>query len=367
MHFIRHEARGESACRGPAPAAISLVFSPLPFLALVLLLSFLPFLASPSLASGHQDSGSPAPDARPLIERAAEATAVYCLDETQLSTSDLSNDPVASDNVPSEPPLLVVDNDAQEIHLPLVADSDFMDFQLPSALVFGPYTVPFATADAIVRASSILDIDVAYMFAVAHRESLFDPLARAPTSSATGLFQFIESTWFATLRAYGPDHGYSKEADMIVQVGDRLTVIDEEEKKRILDLRLDPFLSTLMAGELSRADASHVSAKVGRTLRTSEMYIAHFLGAGGSTRLIRAVERTPRTSAVRLFPRAARANRSVFYAGRGRSARAFNAVEIHRNLTASIDRRMAHFEEVKTIDFDTLVVNDTIYASFADR
>ena len=43
----------------------------------------------------------------------------------------------------------------------------------------------------------------------------FNPGAAAPTSSAWGLFQFIEQTWLATLKEQGPALGYGKVADAI--------------------------------------------------------------------------------------------------------------------------------------------------------
>ena len=56
-----------------------------------------------------------------------------------------------------------------------------------------------------------------YLLATAQRESNFDPAAKASTSSASGLFQFIDQTWLETLKTAGPDLGYGRYAEGSVQ------------------------------------------------------------------------------------------------------------------------------------------------------
>ena len=48
---------------------------------------------------------------------------------------------------------------------------------------------------ALAAAANATGIDFAYLAAGASLESSLDPNAKAKTSSAAGLFQFIESTW----------------------------------------------------------------------------------------------------------------------------------------------------------------------------
>ena len=54
-----------------------------------------------------------------------------------------------------------------------------------------------------------------YLLATAQRESALDPKARARTSSATGLFQFVEQTWLGLVKADGPKHGLGDYAKAI--------------------------------------------------------------------------------------------------------------------------------------------------------
>src|SRR5919206_1206699 len=56
-----------------------------------------------------------------------------------------------------------------------------------------------------------------YLLKTALRESNLDPDAKAPTSSATGLFQFIDQTWLGTLKRDGAALGYGKYANAITQ------------------------------------------------------------------------------------------------------------------------------------------------------
>lgn len=68
---------------------------------------------------------------------------------------------------------------------------------------------------AIRRASAAVGVDYDFMVKTARRESAMNPSAKAPTSSAAGLFQFIEQTWLGTVKQHGAQHGYGQYADLI--------------------------------------------------------------------------------------------------------------------------------------------------------
>jgi hypothetical protein len=68
---------------------------------------------------------------------------------------------------------------------------------------------------AIQRASSATGVDFGYLMGAAKRESGYNPNAKAKTSSATGLFQFLDQTWLATLKQHGAKYGYARYADLI--------------------------------------------------------------------------------------------------------------------------------------------------------
>ncbi len=169
---------------------------------------------------------------------------------------------------------------------------------------------------AIRRAADATGVDFDFLLKTARRESSLNPGAKARTSSATGLFQFIEQTWLSTLKAAGGKHGYGRYAAMIQRGADgKLCVADPEARRQVLDLRLDAQASAVMGAELAANHAAYLRGRIGREPTGGELYAAHFLGPAGSAKLIQAQERAPGASAAALFPAAARANRSIFYAG----------------------------------------------------
>ena len=182
---------------------------------------------------------------------------------------------------------------------------------------------------AIQRASQATGVDFSFLMKTAGRESGMNPTAQAGTSSAAGLFQFVEQTWLSTLKQHGAKHGYARYADLISKGADGRYHVSGEARKAVMDLRLDPHAASLMAGELTSDHAAYLKGRVGRAPTAGELYAAHFLGPQGSAKLIEAAQAAPGSSAARLFPDAARANKSIFYAdGRARSVG-----EVYENLT----------------------------------
>ena len=185
---------------------------------------------------------------------------------------------------------------------------------------------------AIQRASSVTGVDFGFLMGTAKRESNYNPVANAGTSSAAGLFQFVEQTWLSTLKQHGAKYGYARYADLIAKGADgRYRVQGAEARQAVMDLRLDPRAASLMAGELASGNASYLRGRVGRNPTGGELYAAHFLGPQGSARLIQAMQTNPQGSASALFPDAARANPSIFFRG-GRSA---TVAEVYANLTST--------------------------------
>lgn len=183
---------------------------------------------------------------------------------------------------------------------------------------------------AIQRASEATGVDFGFLMKTAGRESSFNPRAQASTSSAAGLFQFVDQTWLSTLKQHGSKHGYARYADLITRGSDgRYRVADGEARRAVMDLKLDPHAASLMAGEMTADHAAYLKGRVGRAPTSGELYVAHFLGPAGSAKLIQAAESKPGTSAASLFPDAARANRAIFY----REGRAATVGEVYANLT----------------------------------
>jgi len=173
---------------------------------------------------------------------------------------------------------------------------------------------------AIARASAATGVDFDYLVAQARLESGLDPNARAGTSSAAGLYQFIGGTWLDTLDRHADTHGLGWAGDAISRSGGRATIADPAMRSQIMALRYDPDVSSLMAAELARDNSAELSGFLGREPDATELYLAHFLGAGGARSFLGALQSTPDAAAASLFPKPAEANRAIFYDnGRARS------------------------------------------------
>ncbi len=181
---------------------------------------------------------------------------------------------------------------------------------------------------AIRRASSATGVDFDFLMKTARRESAMNPSARARSSSAAGLFQFIEQTWLGTVKQHGAQHGLGQYADLIHQGADGRWRVEGSARNVVMDLRFDPQAASSMAAELTASNAAYLRGRTGREPGAGDLYAAHFLGPGGAAELMAAMERRPGSSAASLFPEAASANRSIFF----RDGRPATVAEVHANL-----------------------------------
>jgi hypothetical protein len=186
-------------------------------------------------------------------------------------------------------------------------------------------------AGAIKQAANTTGTSFEYLLTTAKMESNFNPTASASTSSARGLFQFIDQTWLGTVKEAGGKLGYGNYADAITRSSSgTYSVSDPAARTAILKLRDDPAASSAMAGVLTQSNSFRLTGKIGRRPTDGELYMAHFMGVGGAAKLIANAEDNPQASGARLFPNAAAANRSIFYE---RGGRARNVSEVYSELT----------------------------------
>ena len=179
--------------------------------------------------------------------------------------------------------------------------------------------------------------DVLYRIAV--RESALDKDARATTSSAAGLFQFIEQTWLASVKEFGARHGLSTAAADIVERPDGgYAVADPVRRQEILNLRFDADKASALAAELALQNKKSLERSLGRAVTAGELYAAHFLGPGGARRLLRA---GADALAADILPKAAAANKPVFF----KDGRAQTVAELMKSFTESMS---AEVREIKS-------------------
>ena len=183
---------------------------------------------------------------------------------------------------------------------------------------------------AVKRASASTGAGFDFLMKMAARESGFDPNAQAKTSSAAGLFQFIEQTWFSTVKKYGAEHGLGAAANAISQnANGRYEVADGASREKILNLRFNAEAASAMAGELANENKTMLEGRLGRAATSADLYTAHFLGPSGAAKLLSA---GASVKAAELLPQAAAANRHVFYDG----ARAKSVGEVIGSIAQSM-------------------------------
>ncbi len=98
-------------------------------------------------------------------------------------------------------------------------------------------------------------------------ESAGNANAKNPLSTATGLGQFIESTWLRMMRDYRPDLARTM------------------SRAEQLALRTDPTLSREMVTNLARENERFLSSR-GHSISPGRLYLAHFLGPGGANTVL---------------------------------------------------------------------------------
>ena len=191
---------------------------------------------------------------------------------------------------------------------------------------------------AIANASRSTGMDFDYLLGQAQLESGLNPGARAGTSSATGLYQFIDQSWLGIVKQHGAQNGLGWASNAITRSGNRWVVNDPQMKSAILNLRNNPEVSATMAAEFASDNQASLESTLGRGATGTDLYMAHFLGLGGAKAFLQTMQSNPGASGAAMFPAAARANRSIFYDAGG-NARSLG--DIYQRFAAKLDKGAA--------------------------
>lgn len=169
---------------------------------------------------------------------------------------------------------------------------------------------------AIQHASARTGVDFSYLLKQANVESSFNATAKAKGSSASGLYQFIESTWLSMVNKYGDKYGLGEYAAKISESG---KVASGADRREILDLRKDPKLSALMAAEYASENKAYLESRGVDDVGSTELYLAHFMGPGGAAEFLSALDKNPNAKGAKIFSREACSNPAIFYNGNGKA------------------------------------------------
>ena len=214
-------------------------------------------------------------------------------------------------------------------------------------LTFGPIRIRRHLVELIVRASKVVGADPTLLMAVADKESSFSTAVKAQTSSATGLYQFIEQTWLGVIYEFGAKHGLAAEAKLIGRSGRQFVIGDANERQRVLDMRREPYISALLAAEMLKRDTLRLERALGRHLTGGEIYLIHFLGPDAAQTFIETMEEQPGVKAAELLPKPAQANRPIFYADAGGETKTLSVSEVHKKFNDMIKVRLDRYSAVR--------------------
>lgn len=183
----------------------------------------------------------------------------------------------------------------------------------------------------IMGAAKMAGFDPNLMASIAAAESGFDPNVGAGSSSAVGLYQFLtkdspgrDSTWTAMKKKYGAKYGISMDTPAT-----------------------DARANALLGAEFMKENLAHLQGKLGRPITDTDIYMGHFLGAGGATTFLKA---NPNTIAAQLMPGPAGSNASIFYHDPKTKTRPKTTGEIYQYFTNLIKTRKAQFGVPGSLD-----------------
>ncbi|MFT4098252.1 MAG: transglycosylase SLT domain-containing protein [Rhodoblastus sp.] len=239
---------------------------------------------------------------------------------------------------------------AQQVRDRMIPE-DELDRQLallgdgPDQMKFGPVNVRRRLVETVIRAAQRADYDPTMLMAIADKESSMRATARASTSSAAGLFQFIDKTWLQCVRQFGAQHGLAREAAEIEGPDDKPTIADADELARVLALRERPYLAAVMAAEMLKRDGGKVAEELGRPLSAGETYLIHFLGTRDAGLFMSRLAATPKDSAAAMLPKPARANKPIFF----EDGKAKAVADVHKKFEDMMGMRLDRYNRVRDI------------------
>lgn len=169
--------------------------------------------------------------------------------------------------------------------------------------------------NAIKKASDESGVDLGYMLSQAAQESGFNPNAKAGTSSASGLYQFIDST----------------AKDQMGKLG--INPVDRNK----------PEVQAQLAANYALENKRAIENVTGREATPTDLYLGHFMGTGGASKFLKTAQKNPNAIAADIFPDQAASNRGIFY---DKTGRPLSVAEVYSKLDKKVGSRSQAFGTV---------------------
>ena len=156
-----------------------------------------------------------------------------------------------------------------------------------------------AVTGAIRQAAKSTGASFDYLLATAKVESDLDPNLTMSTSSATGLFQFLDQTWLGVMKTAGRAFGFPQYADAITQTSSGQYVVEDPVmRQEMMKLRKDPAANAVMGGVITQQNTAVLAARLGREPTEGELYVAHFFGPYAAAKVIQLAASNPADSPI---------------------------------------------------------------------
>lgn len=169
--------------------------------------------------------------------------------------------------------------------------------------------------DIINEAAKVAGVNPLVMMTMAMIESSLNPNAAAKTSSAKGLYQFLDGTWKEMMRKYANKYGIPEGTD-----------------------QFDPVANSLLGAEFLKENAKVSESVMNRPASAVDYYIPHFFGAGGARTFYRQLMKNPNAPAAQTMTKQANANKPIFYQnGKPRSF-----AEVYQYFTRKMSSNESH-------------------------
>lgn len=147
--------------------------------------------------------------------------------------------------------------------------------------VLGTITAPDISTDdyatAVRKASEQTGVPTQLLATIGEIESGSGKSMKNQTSSATGAFQFIDSTWAEMMKKFGSEKGYDVS---------KMSIQDIMKNQELMDLRYNNEMSAFMGAKYLQMNAKALKLDPSDPSAAGKLYLAHFLGGAGAKQVL---------------------------------------------------------------------------------